>query len=152
MALFLVQHGVALPKDVDPDPGLSQKGQAEVQRIADVAKGYEVTLDRIIHSGKKRALETAEIFAMALGPARGVHQADGLKPLDDVAAFYAGLDSEEDVMLVGHLPFMSRLAGWLVNGNPDMPVFAFQNGGIVCLERRDSRYWIVKWSLSPRIG
>ena len=47
MALFLVQHGKSLPKDVDPDQGLSQEGISEVDRIAGVAKGYGVGVSRI---------------------------------------------------------------------------------------------------------
>ncbi len=42
MALYLVQHGKCLPKDVDLDQGLSQEGISEVERIADVARGYAV--------------------------------------------------------------------------------------------------------------
>ena len=43
MALYLVQHGKSLPKDVDLDQGLSQEGFSEVERIADVAKGYVIS-------------------------------------------------------------------------------------------------------------
>jgi len=39
MALYLVQHGKSLPKDVDPDQGLSDEGKSEVQRIVGVAEG-----------------------------------------------------------------------------------------------------------------
>ena len=42
MALYLVQHGQSLPKEVDPDQGLSEKGVAETERIAGVAKNYQI--------------------------------------------------------------------------------------------------------------
>ena len=29
MALYLVQHGKSLPKDIDPDQGISETGRAE---------------------------------------------------------------------------------------------------------------------------
>ena len=54
-------------------------------------------------------------------------------------------------MLVGHLPFLSRLASYLVTGDPERPIFQFQNAGIVCLSRTGEG-WAIKWSLSPRIG
>ncbi len=53
MALYLVQHGKSLPKDVDPDQGLSDEGITESKRIADVARGYQVKVTLIKQSGKK---------------------------------------------------------------------------------------------------
>ena len=79
MALYLVQHGKSLPKDVDPDQGLSEEGIAETKRIADVASGYRVKVSLIRQSGKKRARQTAEILAEALNPAGGVAEVSGLK-------------------------------------------------------------------------
>ncbi len=66
MALYLVQHGKSLSKEEDPEQGLSAEGSADVTRIAEVAKGYHVRPNRILHSGKKRARQTAEIFAKSL--------------------------------------------------------------------------------------
>ena len=68
MALYLVQHGKSLPKDIDPDPGLSEAGVAETQRIADVAANYGVSVSHIKHSVKTRARKTADIFTSALNP------------------------------------------------------------------------------------
>lgn len=153
MALYLVQHGKSLPKEEDPDQGLSEGGMNEIRRIADVARDYGIRVAAILHSGKKRARQTAEIFADHLSPAEGSHEKTGLKPLDDVTALSGLIDSKPDLMLVGHLPFMERLTGWLITGDADQPVFKFQNGGIVCLDRlTDSNQWVITWSLSPNIG
>ena len=153
MALYLVQHGKSLPKDQDPEKGLSQEGKAEVAKIAETAKFYEIHVSRIIHSGKTRARQTAQIMASVLKPGLEIEEAPGLKPLDDVAAYSKNLDPEADVMLVGHLPFMEKLTSYLVIGSDEKPIFKFQNGGIVCLDKgQDEKSWIVKWSLSPNIG
>ena len=41
----------------------------------------------------------------------------------------------------------------LVTGSVGTPVFKFQNGGILCLdEDPESRSWVIKWSLMPKIG
>ncbi len=153
MALFLVQHGKSLPKDIDPDQGLSDEGISEVKRIAETAKGYGVKVSCIMHSGKKRALQTAEIFADALRPEKGVKERSGLKPLDDVTAVAKELDSKENVMLVGHLPFMERLTNYLITGSTDKRVFKFQNGGILCLDQDpDTNAWYIKWALMPNIN
>jgi phosphohistidine phosphatase len=55
-------------------------------------------------------------------------------------------------MLVGHLPFMERLAALLVAGSQEKPVIRFQNAGIVCLDRDASRVnWVVRWALVPKL-
>lgn len=153
MALYLVQHGRSLSKDVDPERGLSEEGRAETQRIADVARGYGVRVTIIRHSGKKRARQTAEIYASALQPASGVEEADGLNPLDDVTPLAGILGSGGDVMYVGHLPYMERLTSFLITGNAELPVFSFQNSGIVCLEKDPGTgQWTIRWTLMPKIG
>ena len=153
MTLYLVQHGQSLPKDVDPDQGLSKTGVAETERIADVAKGYQVNVGRIMHSVKTRARKTADVFASALNPPGGVEEAEGLKPMDDVAAFAATIDPDTNTMLVGHLPFMERMASYLVTGSVDQPVFKFQNSGIVCLDQDpETKSWIIIWTLMPCIS
>jgi len=151
MALYLVQHGKNLPKEQDPDKGLSPEGRSEVERIANVAKGYSVKVAAIKHSGKKRALETAKIFADALRPVDGVQETGGIAPLDDVTKFKP--NSRDNLMLVGHLPFMERLTSYLTAGSTDKTVFKFQNGGIVCLDQEpEKQSWHIKWALMPNIG
>ena len=153
MALFLVQHGKSRPKDVDPDQGLSDEGIAETARIANVAKDYGVNVKIIKHSVKTRARHTAEIFAAAIIPDGELQEVTGIKPMDDVAAVAQNLDPAEDVMLVGHLPFMERMASYLITGSIETPVIKFQNSGIVCLDKdSETQSWFIKWTLMPNIG
>lgn len=153
MALYLVQHGKSLPKDKDPQKGLSQEGIAETERIAQVAKGYNVRVSKITHSGKTRARQTADIFEAVLKPKGGIHERSGLNPLDDVTAFADTIDSAEDRMLVGHLPFMEKLTAYMITGSAERPVFKFQNSGIVCLDIDPATgFWVIKWAIMPNIG
>jgi phosphohistidine phosphatase len=153
MALFLVQHGRNVKKDVDPEQPLSDEGAAEVERIGETAAHYGVQVDAIRHSGKKRALQTAEIFGRHLQAADKISEMSGIKALDDVVAVADALEGGENLMLVGHLPFMERLTSYLTAGDADLTVMKFQNGGIVCLDRFDSEVgWAIQWTLMPRIG
>ena len=153
MTLYLVQHGQSLSKDVDPDQGLSKKGNLETERIAGVAKNYQINVGQIMHSVKTRARKTADIFASALNPTKGLKEVEGLKPMDDVAAFAASLNPDTNTMLVGHLPFMERMASYLITGSVDKPIFKFQNSGIVCMDKDpNSEFWVIVWTLMPRIG
>lgn len=153
MALYLVQHGRSFSKEQDPEQGLTQTGIDEVKLIAQVAKGYQVPVDTIFHSEKKRAAQTAELFSAALQSDKNIQQISGIKALDDVQSFAATLTNAGNTMYVGHLPFMEKLTSYLVAGSSDSTVFKFQNGGIVCLEQSsDSGTWFIKWSLMPHIS
>ena len=153
MALYVVQHGKNLPKTQDPEKGLSAEGKMETERIANVARGYQVPVSRILHSGAKRARETAEIITMRLSPPGGSEACEGMNPLDDVRLFANNLKLDRNIMLVGHLPFLERLIGLLVCGNPDQMVFRLQNSGILCLDRvAEVKNPVIRWALMPSVG
>ncbi len=153
MSLYLVQHGRSLPKEISPEQGLSEEGIAEVERIAQVAKGYHIKVRQIRHSTKARARQTAAVFQAALDPKAPMAAMEGLKPLDDVAAVASGSLDEQDIMLVGHLPFMERMASYLITGSIEKKIIKFQNGGIVCLDREpETGDWFIKWALMPNIA
>ena len=153
MALYLIQHGKSLPKDQDPDQGLSEDGTTETERIASQAQDYGVSVSQIRHSVKTRARQTAQILARALKPQNDIQEISGIKPMDDVAACAAKIDPDENVMLVGHLPFMERITSYLITGSIDQPLIKFQNSGIVCLDKDpETQGWVIKWTLMPNIG
>jgi len=54
-------------------------------------------------------------------------------------------------MLVGHLPFLKRLAGLLVTGDSDCPVVQLRNASVVCVTREGDR-WLVAWILTPEMA
>lgn len=152
MALYLVQHGKSLPKEVSPEQGLSEEGIAEVERIAQAAKEYGIRVRHIRHSTKARARQTAAVFQEALDPPEPMAVMEGLKPMDDVAAVARRIPEDPDIMLVGHLPFMERMASYLMTGSIEKKVIKFQNGGIVCLDREtETGDWFIKWALMPNI-
>ena len=153
MAILLVQHGLSLAKEVDPERGLSEKGRKIVNDMAALANQKKVSVKRIFHSGKKRALQTARIFALAIGPSEKVEPIDGINPTDDVKKFADSFNfDDEDIMLVGHLPFLEKLVSYLITGSEEFLPVKFQNAGIICLEKSDQTdRFFIKWTLMPEI-
>ncbi|HOO46841.1 MAG TPA: phosphohistidine phosphatase SixA [Deltaproteobacteria bacterium] len=152
MSLYLVQHGKSNPKDINPLQRLSEQGILDAERIAGVAAGYRVQVGSIIHSNKTRARQTASVMAEHLAPGLSPGEAPGLGPNDDVEAFAQGLSPDNDLMVVGHLPFLSRLVSFLITGSTDSEIFRFQNGGIVCMDRQAEKdSWFIRWTLMPEI-
>ena len=152
MKLYLVQHGAALAGEVDPARPLSETGQHNVQAMAEFLKGAGIRVERIWHSGKSRARQTAQLLAKVILPRGRIEEVGGIGPHDDVAGFVSDADVwEQDILVVGHLPFLSRLVAWLVTGDPEHEVVGFLPGSVVCLERRDADRWIVLWMIRPEL-
>lgn len=149
--IFLVQHGIAASELEDPRRGLTAAGTDEVERVAAWALGAGVAVRQIRHSGKLRAERTATILARYLKPPEGVVEAHGLAPNDNVAPVAITVVEEAPgVMLVGHLPFLGRLAGMLTAGDPQSGIVGFRNAGIVCLEGEGDD-WAIAWSIVPNL-
>ncbi|KYK22055.1 hypothetical protein AYK24_02700 [Thermoplasmatales archaeon SG8-52-4] len=151
MNLLLVQHGQAKTKEEDPERSLSLVGAESAEKMAKwlYVSGVEVT--EIYHSGKKRAEQTALIFAKYLSPQRGVKATSGLNPMDDVRHAADEVRKHPGpLMLVGHLPFMSRLTGLLVAGDPEVEPVRFKNAGVVCLGEYEGQ-WSVEWMVAASL-
>jgi len=147
--LYLVQHGEAKNKAEDPQRPLTERGRDDVVRVAAFAARAGLQVDQIRHSGKRRAEETAAILAEHLSPAEGVVASPGLAPRDDVRLVAKALrDETQPEMLVGHLPFLDRLASLLVTGDAECSIVRFQKGGIICLVREDGN-WAIGWIITP---
>lgn len=153
MRVYLVQHAEAKREEEDPARPLTEKGRADVRKVSHYAAQFtSIRVDRIVHSGKTRARQTAEVLSEHLRPPRGVQQLEGLAPLDDpktVADLLASLS--EDLMVVGHLPHLGRLAGLLLCGDENRAPVEFKMGGIVALNRTEQGQWSVGWIIAPEI-
>ncbi len=152
MRLYLVQHGEALPKEVDSDRPLSDQGQQDAERLARFLAGRGVRVSRVSHSGKTRARQTAELLASTMAPGVKPDVRAGLAPNDPTDAFAETLAAwREDAMVVGHLPFMARLVTRLVTKSDNGRVVAYLPGSLVCLERDEDGAWAIAWMLRPEL-
>ena len=155
MRLYLVQHAQAKPKEEDPARPLSEKGREDIRKVAGFLKGYgKANIREIKHSGKTRAEQTAQELAKALSPPEGISQADGLEPLAATKVWVkriASIAKSQDIMLVGHLPHLSRLASHLICKDEEQNVVRFCQGGIVCLERDEAENWSLGWMIIPEL-
>jgi phosphohistidine phosphatase len=150
MRLYLVQHGAAVDRQVDPARPLSTQGVQEVTRMAKTLGAAGVRVERIWHSGKRRAEQTATILAKQLLPGGNIDWVTGIDPLDPVQEFVVDADVWlEDTLVVGHLPFLSRMVSLLLCGDADRELVAYLPGSVVCLERSQSGQWSLLWMLRP---
>jgi phosphohistidine phosphatase len=145
-----MQHGASKSEQEDPQRNLTDEGRRVVERVAEYLASTGICIDRIEHSEKLRARQTAEILASKLKPRDGLDQVSGLAPNDDVTPMRIRLQTDEKtVMLVGHLPYLSRLLSGLLLVDQERPLVEFRMGGVVCLERVENGAWRVLWAFTP---
>jgi len=60
----------------------------------------------------------------------------------------------DDVMVVGHMPFMALLASYLVAGDADAEVCYFETAAVACLEGPEGGgpgEWELQWMAGPKL-
>jgi phosphohistidine phosphatase len=146
--LYFVQHGQPTAESENPDRPLTDRGVEDVKRVARQAiEPLGTRPTRLLHSGKTRARQTAEIWGGLLGI--DAEAADALAPNDDPTIWAERVGAQtDDLMLVGHLPHLARLTGLLLTGTTDRTPVKFRQGGLVALERTDTG-WEVSAVLPP---
>ncbi|GAC1334522.1 MAG: phosphohistidine phosphatase SixA [Chloroflexota bacterium] len=151
MKLYLARHGKAESGADDHARRLTDRGRSSVERVAQRLANGKVRVARIEHSGLVRAVETAQILAAAIGGS--LEAADDLHPLDDVgqAANRLQRGGETAVMIVGHQPFMGRMAAHLLTGDAENAFLHLPTGAVAYLSD-DEGHWSLRWLLTPDIA
>ena len=150
MRLYLMQHGEAVDKNVNPDRPLSGRGRRDVECVSKFVASSGVQVPKIWHSEKARARETAEILATYVNG--NASERDGLGPDDDVAIARRSVErANGDIAIVGHLPHLSLLAAELLHTEGKRGPVLFRRGGIVALERNDEGAWHIRWMVVPEL-
>lgn len=149
--IYVMQHGEALSKDEDPERPLTHHGTQDAENLAARLRDAGVEIDDILDSGKLRARQTAEVLARQLAPESGPETMDGLgatDPVEPVVDQVAGWTRR--VALVGHMPFVARFAGALVNGDPERSPVSFVPGTMVALQYEEDA-WRIAWMIRPEL-
>jgi len=160
--LFLLRHGVAVDRDPQSFPDdasrpLTLKGEDRVRLVSDAMQALELSFDGIISSPCMRARQTAEIVASALGLRRQLQFREELTPGGDPKALLRFINrmqpAPENLLLVGHEPYLSELLSMLISGQPDAAIDLKKNGlaKIELTQRlKYGRCATLNWLLAPR--
>ena len=161
MKLYLLRHGIAADLGAagcsrDADRPLTPKGKRRVRAIAAALKRLGVEPGLILTSPYLRARQTAEIVAEILRAKGRLRLCSHLIPSGDARHLIEFIQQEEPeadgVLLVGHEPYLSTLAGLLVTGGLSSTL-TLKKGGVCLLnvsELTPGRCATLEWLLTPR--
>jgi len=149
MRVYLVRHGEALPPQESPERELSREGVVEVAKVAEFLKFKIPGVTQVWHSPKERAKQTAEALHEMAFPKALLKKKDGLLPNDPVGPILTELEAtQEDTVLVGHLPFVGSLASAMLMGDESQELIVFHTATVVALECFEGS-WYLLWAVSP---
>jgi phosphohistidine phosphatase len=148
MKLSLLRHGIAADRgsaeyENDSERPLTPKGDRRMRRIGKGIQAVGLSYDLILSSPYLRAKQTAEIVAQVLSAPEGVMLAETLTPEGNPRQLIEALRTDhrerQDVLLVGHEPYLSRLISTLLTGGPNLSV-AMKRGGLCALDVETLRF------------
>lgn len=153
MKLYCARHGHAesTPNDQGERP-LTAEGVEEVAKVASYLEYRGVHVSHVMHSGKLRAQQTAEIFGNAVAKGHAPEVFDLLESDRSVDPLVNKVQGwSDDTLLVGHMPFMPQLVSKLILDDSGYEILRFPPATIVCLERYEHYRWILNWVLQPEL-
>ena len=152
MKLYCVRHAEAVNAIENSERPLSLQGQEDMRKLAQHLLRQGLRVSQLMHSPRLRARQTAEILAQALKPQAITEAKTGLDENDSVEDLVESIQHwEDDTILVGHMPFVSRLVSALMIDEPFQHLIDFVPGTIVCLENYGDKAWLIKWVLTPEL-
>ena len=119
----------------DADRELTADGKRRAERAARGLAALEPAIDLVLTSPFRRARQTAEFAARALGLEAKLKETRALEPQRDPAEILEELAAEQSgaALLVGHEPHLGGLLGLLLGGNGlDLPL---KKASVVWVER-----------------
>ncbi len=158
MEIYLLRHGIAEPPRPgldDPERALLPEGKKRLRSVLRAAKAAGVQPSLIMTSPYRRAVETAEIAAKALGYTEEIVRTNTLQPgrtPEEVWEELQTTHSESGILLAGHEPLFGYLAAFLL-GTPSLLVDV-KKGSLIRIDVEQSGprpRGVLRWYLTPKL-
>jgi len=138
MRVYLLRHAIAGERDprkypADSDRPLTREGRGKMARAARGMRALGLRFDLVLTSPLVRARQTARIVATSMSPRPPRRALRPLSPGSGSGGVFTALSTlpaDSSVVLVGHEPDLSRLAGaMIVEPRSDLSL-DFKKGGL----------------------
>ncbi len=158
MHVYLLRHGIAEENSQisDADRTLTNEGRRKLRHVLAHVAESGIKVDLIVSSPLKRALQTAEIARTCLKCKEEIQRSTALSPGGEVEGVWSEIREHgavDSLLLVGHNPLFSYLAGYLL-GAENMLV-DFKKGAVMCLEfdaAGPKPRGVLRWYLTARLA
>jgi phosphohistidine phosphatase len=160
MELYIVRHGIAIDREDPKSPAeadrfLTEEGIEKTKQVAKAICALGLHADLLVSSPYVRAMQTAEIFASALGFAKQkIGKTETLLPGAEPGAFFRELARQKQASAVfcfGHGPNVDELVAAAVGSS--RPITSMKKAGVALLElkRISPPSGQLLWLLTPKV-
>jgi len=144
--IVLLRHATAVDRfsagiDDDANRPLTREGRKEAKRAAKKFKSLGLEFDRVMTSPLLRALETAKIAVKQMkieDKLEIVNELAAEADSQELAASLSSLKPGTRVLLIGHEPYFSRLASFLITGDYNANI-GLKKGGAIALSMEEAK-------------
>ncbi|HXE42496.1 MAG TPA: phosphohistidine phosphatase SixA [Candidatus Baltobacteraceae bacterium] len=160
MNIYVLRHGIAMEREEweekdDSKRPLRKEGEKQLHKISRALEKLDLEFDLILSSPYERAKRTAEIVAGELHLEKRLKFSDDLTPEGDPENLIAEINrtkpQPENLLLVGHEPYLSIFTSQLISEN-DIEM-DFKKAGLCKLKidaLRFGRCAKLCWLLTPK--
>ena len=141
MEIWVLRHAKAEeggPGTPDEERALTPAARARMRAAARAIARLEPKFDAILSSPLRRALQTAEPVARALDQTDDLIETAALSPGADPGEILREIQKRRlnRVLLVGHMPHLGKLLGYLLTGRSNTPI-EMKKGALARVEFED---------------
>jgi phosphohistidine phosphatase len=160
MDLYIVRHGIAIDREdpkcpPDPERYLTEEGIEKTKQAAKGVVALGINADALISSPYVRAMQTAEIFAGALGYAKQkIRHSDLLLPGADPALFFRELAKDKhssSVFVFGHAPHLDEFIAAALSTKHNITSLKKSGVAALTLKRISPPSAQLLWLATPKI-
>ena len=158
MNLYLMRHAITAELEENTEDNqrpLTEKGRKKLGKIARNLEKLDLKFDVILTSPYLRACQTADVVADVLDiKSKNVVETENLTPLGFAEKLVEEINAREPVenmLIVGHEPFLSQLIGTLVAGDVSLSI-DMKKAGLCKLSIQQLTYGrcaTLEWLLTP---
>ncbi len=160
MQLYIVRHGIAIDREdpkcpPDPERYLTEEGVEKTEQVAKGVAALGATADLLLTSPYIRAVQTAEIFASALGYAKQkIRRIDLLLPGAEPSLLFRELAREKQassIFLFGHAPQLDDVIATALGSKRDVTALKKAGVALIELKRVSPPIGLLVWVATPKI-
>ncbi|MGE5325935.1 MAG: phosphohistidine phosphatase SixA [Deltaproteobacteria bacterium] len=159
--LYVMRHGIAVARGTpgisdDAKRALTPEGKKKMEEVAQGLLNLGVNFDWIVTSPLVRAIETARVVRQVAGSEIPLDVCDDLRPggaPEALIAYLAKHENRKRILVVGHEPDLSELAGRLI-GAGHRAHLTLKKGGCCLVEFSEfppKSPGKLIWWLTPRV-
>lgn len=157
MIVYFLRHasageGLSDPKKDEKRP-LDEEGVVQSRYIGRALAAADASIDVIVSSPLKRALQTATIVANELGYEQKTETDGAMRPEATYALFQALLkkyQNVESLMVVGHNPSIKSFLSRIIGRQGQAAAVDFKKGAIAKVEVKRMEGTLL-WSITPKL-